>query len=259
MSYQGSEWARKVRGVNRGEKAVLMLMGHFQDQRTNVIRVRVSDVQENTEICGRQVRRILQQLESPRLDHPKGIIKQIGGGIGKGNVSLYSFIGFAIAKADISDDQKRTLETPKADILEAKADISDSAIRNIRTSKNCKQIQRQETSSEQTPDDIQINPVEVERILDAFEESPVTSGETKPADRETARRLLQAYSVAQIEYGILLASARVAATGKKVQSLAYFENAVQEAAADGNASEAYAQYLKHVIARATRKPVQAAG
>ena len=135
MSWQGTKWARNIRGVNRGEKAVLMQLGHDLDQRTNVVRLSVDDIAEAAEMEERQIRRILKQLEAPRDGYAKGIIKKISGGLGKHNKSIYSFVQFkAAGKADIQFPEKRTFQPRKADIPAAKADIGDSAIMNIRTS-----------------------------------------------------------------------------------------------------------------------------
>jgi hypothetical protein len=131
MSFQGTEWAVNVRGVNRGEKAILMQIGHKLDQRTNMARISVPEIACGAEMTERQVYRILDQLEKPRVGHSKGILKRVGGGVGKGNVSIYSFIGFA---KKISPPEKVTFPAAKGDISAAKGDIRDSAIRNIRTS-----------------------------------------------------------------------------------------------------------------------------
>jgi hypothetical protein len=146
MSYQGSEWARQVRlGVNRGEKAVLLVLGHLQDQRTNVIRASVPGIARDTGIGERQVIRILHQLQVPRSGYTQGIVKQIGGGIGRGNVSTYSLVGFEQQPVQkpvdkkICEQEKVTFQPAKGDIPAGKGDIGDSAYKEvIRTSKEPK-------------------------------------------------------------------------------------------------------------------------
>jgi hypothetical protein len=94
---------------------------------------------------------------------------------------------------------------------------------------------------------------ELVRAIQIFEESPVTKGNATKADRETARRLLRSHSLTHIENGILLATARKIASDREngssgqVQSLAYFEQAIAEAAADKNLSESYMQRVRQVI------------
>lgn len=111
------------------------------------------------------------------------------------------------------------------------------------------------------------------RIIEAFEQSPVTTGKAKGCDRETARKLLGTFTADQIEYGILLAGARrvssfytLDAAGReksqaKVQTFAYFENAIVEAATDPNMTASYADYLRHTLRKWIRlkKAEQAGG
>jgi hypothetical protein len=99
----------------------------------------------------------------------------------------------------------------------------------------------------------------LDRVLAAFEASPVTTGKAKACDRVTAQQLLQTFSAERIEYGILLASARrltsfytLDAAGRekpqsKVQTFAYFENAIAEAATDPNMTASYGEYLRHTL------------
>jgi hypothetical protein len=99
----------------------------------------------------------------------------------------------------------------------------------------------------------------LDRVLAAFEASPVTTGKAKACDRVTAQNLLQTFSAERIEYGILLASARrltsfytLDAAGRekpqsKVQTFAYFENAIAEAATDPNMTASYGEYLRHTL------------
>jgi hypothetical protein len=114
---------------------------------------------------------------------------------------------------------------------------------------------------------------DLERVLRAFEQSPVTTGKAKLCDRATARELLKQFTPEVIEYGILLAGARrtnsfhtldLAGQEKsqaKVQTLAYFANAIQEVATDPNMTASYAQYLRHKLrqfAELKKEPQRAA-
>src|ERR1700730_4901049 len=144
-----------------------MQLANQHDQRTNIIRISRPALAAAAVMSERQVVRILQQLELPRMGYPKGILKRVSGGAGKGNISLYSFVGFSVAKGDIPDTQKVTLETPKGDIPAAKGDIGDSAIRNIRTSKEL-----QEENQNNTPNGALKIWFEIKQILqDEFPEA----------------------------------------------------------------------------------------
>jgi hypothetical protein len=108
------------------------------------------------------------------------------------------------------------------------------------------------------------------RIAEAFEQNPITSGKMTAADIATARRLLENFTVEQIEFGILLGSARKANTisnqlqgdpitasgdvSGKVRSLQYFREVIEEAAALKLSYGAdYARYLQHVLRRCDLK------
>lgn len=118
------------------------------------------------------------------------------------------------------------------------------------------------TTSSSRSDDVEQSLVD--RVLKAFEQSPVTSGKAKACDRETARKLLRIFHVDQIEYGILLAGARrvnsfltLDAEGReksqaRVQTLAYFANAIEEATTDPVLTASYAEYLRHTLRKWAR-------
>jgi hypothetical protein len=95
---------------------------------------------------------------------------------------------------------------------------------------------------------------ELARVVRAFEESPITTGKAKPNDRTIALELLARFTPEQIENGILLGGARRSTSAidqpalrAKVHSLAYFVNAVEEAASC--VDESYAWYLRHTLDR----------
>jgi hypothetical protein len=108
-------------------------------------------------------------------------------------------------------------------------------------------------STTKAADDTEFN-----QIIQAFEQSPVTRGRTTKTDRQTARRLLGKYAVVQITNGILLATCRKIGSDLQnggrdiVKNLAYFEAAIEEAAADENISE---NYIEHSVRRFIGKHV----
>ena len=124
---------------------------------------------------------------------------------------------------------------------------------------NENKVQIVSSSSSETADDDTKLPSQslIDRILQAFEQSPITTGKVKITDRITARELFSRFTSDEIEYGIVLAGARRTTSllcgndscRAKVQTLAYFSNAIQEATEDPNMSASYLQYLRHSLRR----------
>ena len=135
MSYQATEWVRKLRGVNSGEKAVLMQIGCHLDQRTNVARVSIAELAIDAAKSERQIIRILKQLQDFRDEHPNGIVRRIGGGNGRRNVAIYSLVGFEAQNVASSQPKRLTFALRKGDIPAEKGDIGDALIRNRRIPK----------------------------------------------------------------------------------------------------------------------------
>jgi hypothetical protein len=150
VSYQGTEYARGIRGVNSGEKAILMQLGARLDQRTNRARASNAELARDAEKSPRQVGRIMQRLGLPRDGHPFGIVKREDGGLGRNNVSVYSFVGFRCQKGDILCLEKRTSLTGKGDILAGKVDIGDTRINRVRAQEELQKKKPQEREKETT-------------------------------------------------------------------------------------------------------------
>jgi hypothetical protein len=114
------------------------------------------------------------------------------------------------------------------------------------------------TSSSAIEDDAE----EINRVILAFETSPVTTGKANGKDRDLARQLLSPYTPEQIENGITLATARRMCSDpsehSKVRSLAYFTDPIAEAAADPNLTSEYLERCKRLTARLQRKSEGAA-
>ncbi len=106
------------------------------------------------------------------------------------------------------------------------------------------------TSSSGRDDDVGLK-----RVIRAFEQSPVTNGKAKPCDWSIAQQLLELWSPKQIEYVILLATARRLASQilGKVASMAYFSEALQEPGVAKDCSASYTDYLRSVIARQQKR------
>jgi hypothetical protein len=101
----------------------------------------------------------------------------------------------------------------------------------------------------------------VDRVIRAFEESPITTGKAKQCDMETALELQKLFTPEQIEYGILLAGARRVKSSLDdvaVQTLAYFRGAIEEGTQDEPHASTYVQYLHQVLRRFARKQPQSA-
>lgn len=109
------------------------------------------------------------------------------------------------------------------------------------------------TSSSAIEDDVEL----VDRVILAFEASPVTTGKANGKDRDLARQLLSPYTPEQIENGITLGTARKMCSEpsehSKVRSLAYFTDPIAEAAADPNLTPEYLERCKRLTDRLQRK------
>ena len=131
MSYQGQAWAWKVRGLNRGERAVLDFIAWRQDQRTNVAKASLAEIAEHCEMGERQVTRILQQLDEKR------VVKRILGGDGRGRIPLYALVGFKMEKREIFAAEKGDISgvsiPERVTFPSEKGDISDTLIREEET------------------------------------------------------------------------------------------------------------------------------
>lgn len=141
MSYQGQAWAWKIRGINRGERAVLDFIAWRQDQRTNVAKAALAEIAEHCEMGERQVTRILQQLDEKR------IVKRIMGGDGRGHIPLYSLVGFVlkatkkgdiptIGKGDILAPERATFPAEKGDIPDTLIRKEEKSLRNPEENRN---------------------------------------------------------------------------------------------------------------------------
>jgi hypothetical protein len=222
-----------------------------------------------------QLRRIVNDLEAA------GILRQVPGN-GSGNHSGYIFLEFE--KGDVKGDFSRPEKGDK------KGDFFDPAIRNYKIFTESKALEPTKpftksgggetlaSSSDPIVDDdagrvpqhdrnkldYEAETPEVERVLRAFEESPLTKRKASAADRQIACDLLRVYHVEQIEYGILLAGARRLSsalspegqvTGSEIQSMAYFKRAIDEIASDpmGQYTPSYADHARQFIKRYAKK------
>jgi hypothetical protein len=147
MSYQGSEWTRKIRGAERGVKSVLNALGVHQDNRSNVATVSIPQLALDTGLSPRQVKRNLQRLQAPWPGYPIGIVKRLGGGNGRGDVARYAFIGFGVGKGDISGIERVTLATEKGDIPARKEDVGDAHINRVRAREELQKKELQENQN----------------------------------------------------------------------------------------------------------------
>src|SRR5436309_16085544 len=88
MSYQAHEYVCDLRGVSRGEKAVLQVIARHLDQRTGVARVSQEQIGADAEMSERHVLTLLREMES------RGIIARQREHQGRGAVTLFRFPGF---------------------------------------------------------------------------------------------------------------------------------------------------------------------
>jgi hypothetical protein len=270
MSYQGTEWARNVKGVNRSERAVLMQIGHALDQRNNKAYISDADLCSFALITERHLIRIRKGLEAAREGYPDGILKRQSDSkrkIGRGYIPCYSFVGFQCEENDIRIRKRVTSAAEKNASYETRDGHITGALisKEGKSDDKAKVIEHRHHRS--TTDNASFLH-DLQRVQAAFEESPVTTGRATNEDIELARVLLESFSADQIELGILLGSTRRAASSQAndscrtpVRSLAYFQPVIREAATDEGLTASYQQYLRQSLDKYTRKklPARATG
>lgn len=250
--------------VTARQKQVLIALADAHLERYNAANFSNAQICEDVLMSDRQLRRVLGLLDE------KGLISYHPGR-GAGNFSHCRFA----ALSPLPETEKRSESGHKED---TKGSSSASAIRKD-LNQNQKQdgldleVDRQHEcgnggnlpSSSGFDDEVETNS-QISRVLNAFEQSPVTTGKARQADVITARKLLRQHSLDKIIYGIMLGSARKAGsivnaerephfeqywgeTGPRVQSLAYFVDAILEAERDPQCNDSYARYLQHALER----------
>ena len=109
------------------------------------------------------------------------------------------------------------------------------------------------------------NPTDLDQVLKAFQESVVTKNRVSKADQTLAaqwlvkKNVVGGWTASEIENGIVLATARKInsdlqnGAAVRVKSLAYFEEAIAEAASDKTMTDDYLEHQKRFIRRRTRE------
>jgi DNA-binding MarR family transcriptional regulator len=114
MSAQASVFVCSLRGISRGEKAVLHVLARYHFHDTGKCRVDQQQIGADAAMTERHVIRLLQSLEA------KGVIARQREHTGRGAVTLFTFPGLS---------KRVTSVTEKGDICAQKGDIRDTAIR----------------------------------------------------------------------------------------------------------------------------------
>ena len=122
------------------------------------------------------------------------------------------------------------------------------------------------TSATPMQDDAELrNPTDLDQVLKAFQESVVTKNRVSKADQTLAaqwlvkKNVVGGWTASEIENGIVLATARKInsdlqnGAAVRVKSLAYFEEAIAEAASDKTMTDDYLEHQKRFIQRRTRE------
>jgi hypothetical protein len=122
------------------------------------------------------------------------------------------------------------------------------------------------TSATPMQDDAELrNPTDLDQVLKAFQESVVTKNRVSKADQTLAaqwlvkKNVVGGWTASEIENGIVLATARKInsdlqnGAAVRVKSLAYFEEAIAEAASDETMTDGYLEHQKRFIRRRTRE------
>jgi hypothetical protein len=216
-----------------------------------------------------QLRRTITELEA------QGILQQTPGN-GSGNHSGYIFVEFEKGdkKGDFFDPAIRNYKTfTDSKALEPTKSSTTSSDGESLGDIASSSVNRKDDDAKRVPEldrwsrEYQPPSVEVDRVIRAFESNPVTVDCASTADRIKAVELLKLYPFEQIEYGLLLGSARKSASmmnysgaHSKIQTLSYFVGAIEEVAGSAPAlfPASYMEYLRNCLQKdaACRKQPQ---
>jgi len=226
----------------------------------------------------------LSRRHLPRIFAALSDILEYKPGIGAGRFGAFRFPALvtnqpikAVEIPTVKDGVKAPQSCQKDDIFEAAIRKEDLNLKPERDGRDFERVRAQRrgegspTSSSVEPDDdagetsaapesncwsgrpgdIPRDSPTVDRVIRAFERSPVTSGKANASDRQVAQNLLEIFCPEQIEHAILLATARRMSSQipDKVRSMAYFKEVLSEPGIAENYSNSYADYLRHVIQR----------
>jgi Helix-turn-helix domain len=123
LSYQAQAFVRNIRGVSRGEKAVLMALSYYHDHRNGSCHASNSQLARDTEISERHIITLLQQLES------RNVLRRHRDKDGRGSVTSFEFIGmqkregvssFTDWKRVKSATQKDEIHTEKGELVSSR-------------------------------------------------------------------------------------------------------------------------------------------
>jgi hypothetical protein len=261
------------------QKAVLRAIADHHSERYGTADVDIQTLVEETLLSRRHLRRIFEAI---------GHLVEYRPGVGRGNFGQFTFLHLP-ERPTLTFKEKGTKRGQKGDIFECAIRKEDQ---NQTPDQNQSAFDRDGgdraeispiSSSDQIEDDIKlanaslaqcgslpldmtcraIEQPEVLQVLEAFNQSPVIAHKANSSDEAMAAKLLQVYTVAEIERGIVLGSGRRYMTdlnhgyATRVASLAYFVPAIQEAQADGLMTEAYIDRIRLKLKRIgqERKPV----
>jgi len=123
MSYQAHTYVCDLRGVTRGEKAVLQVIARHLDQRTRVARVSQEQIGADAEMSERHVMTLLAGMES------RGVIARQRQHKGRGAVTLFRFPGFA-GKGEVASSfaavERVNSVAQKGEIRAGKGEVTSS-------------------------------------------------------------------------------------------------------------------------------------
>jgi hypothetical protein len=270
MSDQAIEYVRSLdrRQITWKQKSILKVIAEYHKCHQKGAHFSFKTLMDETFTDRSNLQKQLARLEDLNLI-------EYTPGCGQGNYSHFRFLAL-----DFERQPKGGLKAVERAVERAvvfgplirKEDQNQKQSQNLKTLDSKMQSIRRpllsvsSSTKPESDDDIEVHPSDLQRVIAAFENSPVVSKRRAgKADFALARRFLDPtadkLTAQQIENGILLGTARKIASDRQngtstcVQSLAYFENCILEAATDTNLTDSYMQHVRQIIGRYGKRPM----
>lgn len=173
MSYQAQDFVRRISGVSRGEKALLMALSYYHDSRNNSCRASYAELALDCGITERHAIRLTVSLADRKVISVRP--NNVGG---RGKKSEFQFVGMPVKttkKGDICGTQRVTFaasaNAERVTFEAQKGDIRDSVIRN-----EVNQVEMMIKGSTSSSADDGRSLTDTKRVIELFELSPATRG-----------------------------------------------------------------------------------
>jgi Helix-turn-helix domain len=117
VSYQAQRFVRNIRGVSRGEKALLMALSFYHDYRNGSCLASNAELARDTEMSERHIITLLQHLES------RNVVQRHRDRDGRGSVTSFELIGMRKSEpASSFTDWKRVKSATQKDEIHSEKD-----------------------------------------------------------------------------------------------------------------------------------------